>query len=84
MTEFLPGMDRPAPALMTAEEAAVYLRLATPHECEESPDIVVVRLNRLVNKHLLRPCLVGGKRRYGRQELDRFIAAQTDRFSEAR
>jgi hypothetical protein len=68
---------------MTAEEAAIYLRLATDEECERQGVNVVARLNRLVDKGLLRPCMVGGKRRYGRHELDRFITLQTDRYSEA-
>jgi hypothetical protein len=84
MHEFLPGTGCPAPALMTAEEAALYLRLASPEECKEHGERVVARLNRLVDKGLLRPCMVGGKRRYARSELNRFITSQTDQYSEAR
>ncbi len=84
MSEFLPEIGIPAPALMTPQEAALYLRLATKEECEGQAEIVVTRVNRLVERGLLRPCIVGGKRRYGRHELDRFIVAETDRYSEAR
>lgn len=38
------------------------------------------QLNRLVDQGKIRPCLVGGKRRYSRRELDRFIDAETERY----
>ena len=64
--------------LLTAEEACRYLRLDENRE----PDAALKALTRLVDKRLLRPCIVGKHRRYGRQELDRFIEQQTERWGE--
>ena len=64
--------------LFTAEEAAVYLRLDEGREIGAA----VKALNRLVDKGLIRPCLVGGKRRYSVAELDRFIHDQTAAYGE--
>lgn len=75
--EFLPSGD-PAPALMTETEAAAFLRLA-----DDGQDAEAARraMNHLVDRGLVRPCLVGGKRRYSRRELDRFIDAETEKWS---
>ena len=76
MIEFTPI----APALFTDVEAATYLRLL-----ENGEDAASARqkMNRLVDKDMVRPCLVGGRRRYSRRELDRFIDHQTDVYGEA-
>lgn len=37
-------------------------------------------MNRLVDRALVRPCLVGGRRRYWRGESDRFIREQTESY----
>lgn len=76
--DVLPGTDQIAPALMTAAEAASFLRL---DEGRDS-DAAVKALNRLVDKDLIRPCLVGKHRRYSRDELRRFIGEATERYGD--
>jgi len=76
--EYLPGTTVPAPALMTESEAAGYLRL----DDNRSTENAVKALNRLVEKRLIRPCLVGNRRRYWRHELDRFMCDETERYSD--
>ena len=66
------------PVLFDEAEAAQYLRLASDGE---EPEASRRALNRLVDQGKVRPCLVGGKRRYSRRELDRFIDAETERYS---
>lgn len=77
-SEWLPtDPPRPAPALMTAVEAAVYLRLT-----EEGRDVgdAMVSLEYLVARGKIRPCRVGRHNRFPRFELDRFISEQTERY----
>ena len=77
--EWLPTQPpRIAPALMTAVEAAAYLRL---DEDDRDPADAIRSLNYLVQRGRLRPCRVGKHNRFARAELDRFIAEQTDRYS---
>ena len=47
----------------------------------ENPEAARRALNRLVDQRKIRPCLVGGKRRYSRRELDRFIDEETERYA---
>ena len=77
MIEFTPI----EPALLTDAEAAQYLRLT-----ENGEDAVSARskMNRLVDQKKLRPCLTGGKRRYAKAELDRYIASETEHYGEVR
>lgn len=80
--EWLPtDPPRPAPTLMTAKEAAAYLRLD-----EDGRDIAdaLRSLEYLVLQQLIRPCRVGRFNRYARSELDRFIADQTERYVKTR
>ena len=77
--EFMPNSSVPAPRLMTAEEASAYLRLT---DGDRDATAGVKAINRLVDRHLIRPCLVGRHRRYSRQELDRFISEATERYGE--
>lgn len=75
--EFLPtDPPRVAPALMTAAEAAIYLRLT-----EDGRDLAdaLVSLEYLVRERRIRPCRVGRSNRFARVELERFIAEQTER-----
>jgi len=67
------------PALFTDIEAAIYLRLV-----EDAEDTEKARraINRLVDQGKVRPCLTGGKRRYSRHELDRFIDRETEKYGE--
>ena len=69
------------PGLLTDVEAAIHLRLV-----EDGADAEAARrrINRLVDQQKIRPCMVGGKRRYSRRELDRFIDDETDRYGETR
>ena len=76
--EFLPGTTTPAPRLMTAEEACRYLRLDDGRGIEAA----VKALTRIVDRNLIRPCLVGRHRRYSRRELDRYIDAATEQHRE--
>lgn len=76
--DWLPGEPpRPAPALLTAPEAAIYLRLT-----EEGRDIgdALVSLEYLVTTGKVRPCRVGRHNRYAREELVRFIREQTEHY----
>ena len=77
--DWLPGdPPRPAPALMTAQEAVQYLRLA-----EEGRDIAdaIVSLEYLVTSGRIRPCRVGRHNRFTREELSRFIHEQTEQYA---
>lgn len=67
------------PVLFDEQEAASYLRLA---EDGENAEAARRALNRLVDQGKVRPCLVGGRRRYSRRELDRFIDRQTETYAE--
>lgn len=76
--EWLPtDPPRIAPSLMTAAEAASYLRLT-----EGDRDIAdaIVSLNYLVRSGRVRPCRVGRHNRFARAELDRFIDNQTNSY----
>lgn len=78
--EWLPtDPPRIAPALMTAAEAAIYLRLA-----EGDRDIAdaITSLDYLVREGRIRPARVGKHNRYARAELDRFIRDQTERYGQ--
>lgn len=77
--EWLPtDPPRPAPALMTAREAAEYLRLT-----EEGRDVgdALASLEYLVTSGRIRPCRVGRFNRFLRAELDRFMHEQTEQYS---
>ncbi len=67
------------PVLLTEAEAATYLRLV---DNGDDVDAAKRRMNRLVDHGKIRPCLVGGKRRYAVRELDRFIADETEKYAE--
>jgi hypothetical protein len=66
---------------MTAQEAAMYLRLF-----EGGRDIAdaVKSLEYLVTTGRLRPCRVGRHNRFTRVELDRFMHEQTQRYGTER
>lgn len=78
--EWLPtDPPRVAPALMTAAEAATYLRL------DEGRDIgdALRSLEYLVQTGRIRPCRVGKHNRYARTELHRFMHEQTEHYGKA-
>jgi hypothetical protein len=78
--EWMPtNPPRPAPVLMTATEAAEYLRLT-----EEGRDIgdALASLEYLVTSGRVRPCRVGRFNRFLRSELDRFMHEQTEQYSD--
>ena len=72
--EYFAGSGERVPALMTKIEAARYLRFDVLHDDDDG---AVRALERLVEKGLIRPCMVGGRRFYARRELDRFLADRT-------
>ncbi len=61
-------------ALLTATEAARYLRLIDGGQDDASGP---QRIDRLVAQGKVRPCLTGGRRCYAKRELDRFIDDET-------
>lgn len=67
--------------LMTDIEAARWLRLT---EDGREDAAAVKALNYIVDKGLLRPCIVGKRRRYLLRELERFVEAQTERYGATR
>ena len=69
MIEFRPLQ----PVLLTAEEAAHYLRLDEDRDVEKA----VRALYRYVDRHELSAAVVGVHRRFSIRELDRFIDAKT-------
>ena len=80
--EWLPtDPPRVAPTLMTAEEAAIYLRLN-----EGGRDIAdaLKSLEYLVLAGRIRPCRVGKHNRYARAELHRFVLEQTEQYGRPR
>ena len=69
MIEFRPLQ----PVLLTAEEAATYLRLDEDREVAKA----VRALYRYVDRHELSATVIGVHRRFSIRELDRFIDAKT-------
>lgn len=61
------------PVLLTAEEAATYLRLDEDRDVEKA----VRALYRYVDRHELSATVIGVHRRFSIRELDRFIDAKT-------
>lgn len=73
MTEYFPGTDIRVPRTLTEIEAARYTRVA---EGAMSDGAIKKRMGRLVAKGVIKPFLVAGKRRYTRDECNRFMEAQ--------
>ena len=63
------------PALFNDQMAASYLLLNG-----DEPGAAKAAMNRLVDSGKIRPAVIGGKRRYSRLELDRFIAQETENY----
>ena len=74
LVEHFPGSTQTVPALLTAEEAAVFLRLDVGRDTEAAQR----SLRRLVERKLLRPCRIGKESRFARDELLRLIRHMTD------
>ena len=72
--DFLPGTNQPVPAVMTAEEACLYLRLDEGRSIKNA----VRALNRLVDRRRITPIVVGKRRRYAKVELERFIVKEVE------
>ncbi len=68
--EYFPGTTEPVPALCTDLEAIRFLRLDDGGRDGPAAERA---LRRLVDRKLLRPCRVGKKNRYARDELLRAI-----------
>lgn len=80
--EWLPtDPPRIAPSLMTAQEAAVYLRL---NEGGRDMADALKSLEYLVQAGRVRPCRVGRHNRFARAELQRFVLEQTERYGQSR
>ena len=67
------------PLLLDEWDAARLLLLVDE---DDGAKAAQMRLNRLVDKGLLRPCLVGGKRRYAIEELRRFVRDRTEQYAD--
>lgn len=68
-------------ALLTDIEAARWLRLTDDGRNDAA---ALQALNRLVDQKLLRPCIVGKRRRYFVPELERFVMSQIERYGATR
>ena len=68
------------PEVLTALEAARFLRLVDEHADETAARR---RMNRLVDGGELKPILLGGRRRYLLSELHRFLVARMERHGGA-
>lgn len=79
MVECFPNTSDPVPRVLTPLEACYYLRL---DEGRESEAAMLKALDRLIERKLLRPALIGKLRRFDRLELDRFVARQTEVYGE--
>lgn len=66
------------PRLLTAEEAASYLRLDEGRSTEQA----IRALFRYVTRRQLRAAIVGNHRRFSIRELDRFIEARTEQSTQ--
>lgn len=64
------------PAVFTAAEAIVYLRL----DVGKSEAAAQAALNRLVDRKLLRPAMYRRERMFTHVELDRFLAARVQEY----
>jgi len=73
-----PGWKSAAPMLMSDVDAAAYLLLAEGKD----DDAAIAAINRLVDAHKLRPCVIGGRRRYSKTELDRLIHDTTESWGQ--
>lgn len=65
------------PSLLTDIEAATFLRLT---DDDRSTEAAIKSLNRIVDRGLLRPCLVGKHRRYSLKELQKYIDERTEAY----
>ena len=79
MAECFPNTHDVVPRCLTPLEACFYLRL---DEGRPNEDAMLKALDRLVEKRLVRPALIGHLKRYDRLELDRFIERQTTTYGE--
>ena len=75
MVEYFPRTCEPVPAVLTEHEAIRYLRLD-----EEGRDPVAARraFRRLVETKRIRPCRIGIRNRFAREELRRFVLHATE------
>ena len=75
-TEFFPDSQEPVPALLTGFEAVRFLRLDVDRDAAGA----LRSLRRLIETGVLRPCRIGRKNCYGRDELLRLIRQRTDEY----
>ncbi len=79
MIEFFPGSTEPVPALLTEDDTVRFLRLDLDRDLSRSKRA----LRRLVERKLIRPCRVGKRSRFLREELLRYLRWQTELHGEA-
>ncbi len=72
--EYYAGTAEPVPAVLTAIEAARFLRL----DAGRDQSAALRALRRLVESKRLRPCRIGRVNCYARDELLRFIIGRTE------
>ena len=82
MTEFFPNTHppKPVPVVLTEDEAISFLRLDAGGRALEAARRA---LRRLVERKLIRPCRVGKRSRFLREELLRYLRWQTELHGEA-
>ncbi len=82
MTEFFPNTHppKPVPVVLTEDEAISFLRLDAGGRALEAARRA---LRRLVERKLIRPCRVGKRSRFLREELLRYLRWQTDLHGKA-
>lgn len=79
MIEFFPGSTEPVPALLTEDDAVRFLRLELERDLSRGKRA----LRRIVERKLIRPCRVGKRSRFLREELLRYLRWQTELHGEA-
>lgn len=79
MIEFFPGSTEPVPALLTDDDAVRFLRLELDRDLSRGRRA----LRRIVERKLIRPCRVGKRSRFLREELLRYLRWQTELHGEA-
>ena len=81
MTEFFPNTHppKPVPALLTEDDAVRFLRLELDRDLSRGKRA----LRRIAERKLIRPCRVGKRSRFLREELLRYLRWQTELHGEA-
>lgn len=78
--EYFAGNGKPVPMVLTEMEAVRFLRLDAE---ERAPESALRAFRRLVETKRIRPCRIGLRNRFARQELERFVLVATELAGEA-